>query len=70
MITFIYYFFLITLKITYYMIVGPIYILWWIFKLFIKLVFGFMFQLEVFLGVFNAKQAMREEVGFSGLYGG
>lgn len=64
MITFIYYFFLITLKITYYMIVGPIYILWWIFKLFIKLVFGFMFQLEVFLGVFNAKQAMRRRRWF------
>ncbi len=64
MITFIYYFFLITLKITYYMIVGPIYILWWIFKLFIKLVFGFMFQLEVFLGVFNAKQAMRRRGWF------
>lgn len=64
MITFIYYFFLITLKITYYMIVGPIYILWWIFKLFIKLVFGFMFQLEVFLGVFNAKQVMRRRGWF------
>lgn len=64
MITFIYYFFLITLKMTFYMIVGPIYILWWIFKTFIKLVFGFMFQLEVFLGVFNTKQAMRRRGWF------
>lgn len=35
--------------------------------MFIKLVFGFMFQLEVFLGVFNAKQAWEEEDGFNGL---
>lgn len=64
MITFIYYFFLITLKITFYVIVGPIYILWWMFKLFITVVFGIMFQLEVFLGVFNAKQAMRRRGWF------
>lgn len=64
MITFIYYFFLIILKMTFYVIVGPIYILWWIFKLFITVVFGFMFQLEVFLGVFNAKQAMRRRGWF------
>lgn len=64
MITFIYYFFLIILKMTFYVIVGPIYILWWIFKLFITVVFGFMFQLEVFLGVFNTKQAMRRRGWF------
>lgn len=64
MITFIYYFFLIILKMTFYVIIGPIYILWWIFKTFIKLVFGFMFQLEVFLGVFNAKQTMRRRGWF------
>ena len=64
MITFIYYFFLIILKMTFYVIVGPIYILWWMFKLFITVVFGFMFQLEVFLGVFNTKQAMRRRGWF------
>ena len=64
MITFIYYFFLIILKMTFYVIVGPIYILWWMFKLFITVVFGFMFQLGVFLGVFNTKQAMRRRGWF------
>lgn len=51
-------------KMSFYAIIGPFYILWWIFKTFIKLVFGFMFQLEVFLGVFNAKQAMRRRGWF------
>lgn len=64
MITFIYYFFLIILKMTFYVIVGPIYILWWMFKLFITVVFGFMFHLGVFLGVFNTKQAMRRRGWF------
>ena len=64
MIRLIFYFYYFLFKMTFYVIIGPIYILWWIFKTFIKLVFGFMFQLEVFLGVFNTKQALRRRGWF------
>lgn len=64
MIRFIFNFYYILFEMTFYVIIGPFYILWWIFKTFIKLVFGFMFQLGVFLGVFNAKQAMRRRGWF------
>lgn len=56
MIRFIFYFYYIIFKMSFYVIIGPFYIMWWIFKTFIKLVFGFMFQLEVFLGSFHVSR--------------
>lgn len=60
MIGFIFYFFVIMFKFTFYLMLFPFLLIW----TFIKLVAWFMIQLQIFLGVFNAKQAMRRRGWF------